>query len=301
MVNMNFSQLNAFLLLAQGFNVTETAERLHCTQPSVSIKIKNLEEELGVILFERINNRLYLTPQGKLYKEYASKIISMLDISKSHIKQMNDSSIGEIKFGASHFIGVYLLPKVIAQFKKEYPLVKISMDIGKSNHLIEKLKNHELDFLIMADNIFFNQKEHILNTFLNDPLVLIFPPNHWLSKRKNCSFSDIESELFIIKPKHSTTNKFLFENMGKHLEISKIHNTIEIDSIEGIKQGVIHNLGISILSKISVNQELKYGSLCSIPIKDFNIERGVRYIHYREKYISPAMNNFLKMLTKSNK
>lgn len=291
---MNLSQLDAFLLLANGFNVTETAERLFCTQPSVSIKIRKLEEELQTTLFERINNRLYLTPQGKVYQQYATQIINLVKSSSEHMRQFDDPSKGEIKFGASHFVGVYLLPQIMAQFRKQYPDVKLSMDISSSTQLIHKLDTQELEFLIMSDHIYLDPTEYHLDTFLIDPLVLICSPTHRLAKKKHCRFSDIESEVFLIKPEHSATRDFLLDRIKENNK--EIKNIMEINSLEGIKQGVIHGLGISVLSRLSILQELKSGLLCEISFDDIQFSRGIRYFHHKEKYISPATKNFLSVL-----
>ncbi|AYY81781.1 MULTISPECIES: LysR family transcriptional regulator [Proteus] len=291
---MNLSQLDAFLLLADGFNVTETAERLFCTQPSVSIKIRKLEEELQTTLFERINNRLYLTPQGKVYQQYATQIINLVKSSAEHMRQFDDPSKGEIKFGASHFVGVYLLPQIMAQFRKQYPDVKLSMDISSSTQLIHKLDTQELEFLIMSDHIYLDPTEYHLDTFLIDPLVLICSPKHWLAQKKHCRFSDIASEVFLIKPEHSATRDFLLDRIKENNK--EIKNVMEINSLEGIKQGVIHGLGISVLSRLSILQELESGLLCEIPFDDIQFSRGIRYFHHKEKYISPATKNFLSVL-----
>lgn len=291
---MNLSQLDAFLLLASGYNVTETAERLFCTQPSVSIKIRKLEEELQTRLFERINNRLYLTSQGKIYQQYAAQIVNLVKASSEHMRQFDDPSKGEIKFGASHFVGVYLLPQVMAQFKRESPLVKLSMDISTSTQLIHKLDTQELEFLIMSDHIFLDPTEYHLDTFLIDPLVLICSPEHWLAKEKHCCFSDIESEVFLIKPEHSATHDFLLDRFKENNK--KLTNMMEIKSLEGIKQGVIHGLGISIVSRLSITQELKAGLLCEITLDDISFSRGIRYFYHKEKYISPSTKNFLSVL-----
>lgn len=291
---MNLSQLDAFLLLANGFNVTETAERLFCTQPSVSIKIRKLEEELQTTLFERINNRLYLTPQGKVYQQYATQIINLVKSSSEHMRQFDDPSKGEIKFGASHFVGVYLLPQIMAKFREQYPEVKLSMDISSSTQLIHKLDTQELEFLIMSDHIYLDPTEYHLDTFLIDPLVLICSPEHWLAKKKHCRFSDIASEVFLIKPEHSATRDFLLDRIQENNK--ELKNVMEINSLEGIKQGVIHGLGISILSRLSIMQELKSGLLCEIAFDDIQFSRGIRYFYHKEKYISPATKNFLSVL-----
>ena len=210
------------------------------------------------------------------------------------MRQFDDPSKGEIKFGASHFVGVYLLPQIMAQFREQYPDVKLSMDISSSTQLIHKLDTQELEFLIMSDHIYLDPTEYHLDTFLIDPLVLICSPEHWLSKKKHCRFSDIASEVFLIKPEHSATRDFLLDRIQENNK--ELKNVMEINSLEGIKQGVIHGLGVSILSRLSIMQELKSGLLCEIAFDDIQFSRGIRYFYHKEKYISPATKNFLSVL-----
>lgn len=297
---MNLSQLKAFILLAKGINETEAAKQLHCTQPSISMRIKKLEEELKTTLFERLNNRLYLTPQGRLYQQYASQIINMVDESSRHIRQFDDPGTGHIKFGASHFIGVYFMPLIISLFKKKYPRIKISMDISKSHQLIDKLNNQELDFLVMADNIYFNPKDYTLETFLFDPLVLICSPSHKLANQKKCNLSEVIDETFLFKSEHSSVRHFILNKIQCGSVQRNISDIMVIDSIEGIKQGVIHDLGVSVISNLSVKREVESGLLCSLLINDANLERGVRYVYNKNKNLTPATEYFLSLLTHEN-
>jgi len=295
---MNLNQIEAFLVLSECLSVTETAQRLFCTQPSISIKIRKLEEDLKTVLFERVNNRLFLTPQGTIFKQYAIQIMNLIKASREHVKQFDNPLHGTIKFGASNFAGVYLLPKIMAIYKKEAPTVNLSMDISTSSQLIHKLESQELEFLIMSDHIYIDAEKYKLDTFLTDPLVVICSPSHRLAKIGHCQFSDIESETFLIKPEHSATRDFILSRLEE--EHKTLRNVMEISSLEGIKQGVIHGLGISIVSKLAVLHEIRAGVLCEIGLDDMTFSRGIRYVHHKDKYISPATRNFLSVLTKQS-
>ena len=193
---MNINQLKTFIVLADCLSVTETSKRLFCTQPAVSIKIRKLEETLNTVLFERINNRLYLTEQGKIFYSYAEQIISTLEMSVEHLHQYDDPNYGKIIIGASHFVGVYLLPQVI--------------EILSSQQLIQGLENHSIDFIIMSDQIYFDPQKYDVNRFLSDELILIVPPDHVLATYESCHFEQLCDELFIIKPEN-----FFYSNFQK--------------------------------------------------------------------------------------
>lgn len=299
-VSMNLQQLKAFVVLSECLSVTETADRLFCTQPSVSIKIKNLEQDLNTVLFERINNRLFLSEQGKIFRQYALKVLQLLETAKEHIHQYDDPSYGKITFGASHFVGAYLLPKVIAKYKQIAPNVEIRMDILPSQQLIQRLENHELEFVIMSDQVTFEdkEKEYVSERFFDDELILVASSSHPLARQYSIDFCDLLSETLIIKPNQSETSKFLL----KHLENSQILQlkTLEINNLEGIKHCVLNLLGVAIISKLAVEQELKSGLLKEIKLKKYQFIRGISYVHHKSRILSPATYNFLQVLNQLN-
>lgn len=291
---MNLSQLKTFMVLSECLNVTETAEKLFCTQPSVSIKIKKLEDSLNTVLFQRINNRLYLTEQGKIFRTYVQKMLSTLETSMEHLHQYDDPNYGKITVGASHFVGVYLLPQIIAEYKKLSPNVELSIEILPSQQLIQKLENHQIDFLIMSDQVYFDPHKYQTHTFLSDELTLIASPHNPLSQQKECSFEQLSQQQLIIKPNLSETRKFIFQQFTAE-QIAQL-KIMEFNSLEGIKHCVINNLGVSIISKLAVTHELNGQLLVELPLQTLKFKRGINYILQRDKYVSPAMGRFLSLL-----
>lgn len=291
---MNINQLKTFIVLADCLSVTETSKRLFCTQPAVSIKIRKLEETLNTVLFERINNRLYLTEQGKIFYSYAEQIISTLEMSVEHLHQYDDPNYGKIIIGASHFVGVYLLPQVIAEYRKLSPNVELRLEILSSQQLIQGLENHSIDFIIMSDQIYFDPQKYDANRFLSDELILIVPPDHVLATYESCHFEQLCDELFIIKPKNSQTRKFLLQQFSKD-QISLL-KFMEINSLEGIKRCVMNGLGVSIISRFSVENELKMGMLKAVELDGFQFKREINYIYHKEKRLSSAIGRFIGLL-----
>ncbi|KYK90888.1 LysR family transcriptional regulator [Aggregatibacter actinomycetemcomitans] len=291
---MNINQLKTFIVLADCLSVTETSKRLFCTQPAVSIKIRKLEETLNTVLFERINNHLYLTEQGKIFYSYAEQIISTLEMSVEHLHQYDDPNYGKIIIGASHFVGVYLLPQVIAEYRKLSPNVELRLEILSSQQLIQGLENHSIDFIIMSDQIYFDPQKYDANRFLSDELILIVPPDHVLATYESCHFEQLCDELFIIKPKNSQTRKFLLQQFSKD-QISLL-KFMEINSLEGIKRCVMNGLGVSIISRFSVENELKMGMLKAVELDGFQFKREINYIYHKEKRLSSAIGRFIGLL-----
>ncbi|GGI46803.1 LysR family transcriptional regulator [Paenibacillus marchantiophytorum] len=295
---MNVNKLQTFLTLSECLNFTEAAERLYCSQPSVSMQIQSMEDDLGVPLFDRIGKKLYLTKQGEHFKPYAEQIINLLASAKDHIRQLEDLSFGTLSIGASNFVGVYLLPRMLREYTTSFPNIKINMNITSSNHLIHMLETNKVDLLILSDRVRIDETRYQRTTFYQDELVLIVNPEHKLAKQKTCTLADLTNETFILKPNKSATRVYLEDQFQEH-GFTPPHY-MEISNLEGIKQGVIHNLGVSIVSNFAIQQELKHGLLVKVPIQGIQFLRGISYVYPRNKHFSPAANKFLPLLDQAN-
>ncbi|MGG1639382.1 LysR substrate-binding domain-containing protein [Paenibacillus sp. NRS-1760] len=291
---MNINKLQTFITLTECLNFTEAAEILYCSQPSVSMQIQSIEEELGVPLFDRIGKKLYLTKQGENFKPYAEQIINLLHTAKDHIKQLEDLSYGTLSFGASNFVGVYLLPMILKGYTKKFPQIKINMNITASNHLVHMLESNKVEFLIISDRIEIDESHFQRKTFYEDELVLIVNPLHPLAHKQECTLEDLVNERLIIKPDKSATRIYLEKKFAEYgLEFP---TQMEISNLEGIKQGVIHELGVSIVSSFAIQQEIKSGLLVKVNIKGVKFNRGISYVYHRNKHLSPAAKQFISLL-----
>lgn len=291
---MNFTQLKTFVVLAECLNVTETAEKLFCSQPSVSIKIKKLEDTLGVTLFDRSGNRLHLTEQGKIFRRYAQDMLHLNHLAREHIHRYDDPAYGKISIGASHFTGTYFLPHILAEYKKTAPDVEFSLNILSSRQLLRSLDNRDTDLLVMSDRIDIDTQHYHCHTFYPDESVLVVSPQNPLAGQNTCTLHDLLPHTFLIKPSHSETYKFLAQHLGGLL--GERLTTMEISTLEAIKQCVMNNLGISVISRLAVKNELAGGQLIEIKPENLTFRRGIRYIHRKDKLLSPAAQRFLSLL-----
>ncbi|OPH59759.1 LysR family transcriptional regulator [Paenibacillus ferrarius] len=291
---MNVNKLQTFITLSECLNFTEAAELLYCSQPSVSMQIQSIEEELGVPLFDRIGKKLYLTKQGEQFKPYAEQIINLLHSAKDHMRQLEDLSFGTLSIGASNFVGVYLLPSMLRTYSTAFPNIKINMNITSSNHLLHMLDTNKVDFLVLSDRVRIDEARYQRTTFYQDELVLIVNPLHRLAQKKECTLEDLVNETLILKPDKSATRLYLEDQFKEHGFAPP--NYLEISNLEGIKQGVIHNLGVSIVSSFAIQQEINYGLLVKVPVQGIQFLRGISYVHHRNKHFSPAAKQFLPLL-----
>ncbi len=258
------------------------------------MQIQSLERDLGFPLFDRIGKKLYLTTQGEHFKPYAEQIINLLHTSKEHIKQLDNLSHGTLSYGASNFVGVYLLSAILSDFNHKYPGIKINMNIISSNHLIQMLETHKVEFLVLSDRIPIDENRFHCKTFYQDELVLIANKHHPLAQKDSCTLTDLVDETWILKPNKSATRSYLEEEFKKYGFI--FPNYMEISNLEAIKQAVIHGLGISVVSSLAIKQEIESGILVEIPIKGIHFRRGIRYVYQKGIHLSPAAKEFIAML-----
>jgi LysR family transcriptional regulator, transcriptional activator of the cysJI operon len=291
---VNLTKLQTFITLSECLNFTEAAEQLYCSQPAVSMQIRSLERDLGFPLFDRIGKKLFLTTQGEHFKPYAEQIINLFQTSKEHIKQLDNLATGTLSFGASNFVGIYLLPAILSQFNNKYPCIKINMNITSSSHLINMLESNKFEFLVLSDRIPVDENVFQSKTFYQDELVLIVNQQHRLAGKDECTFEDLINETLILKPNKSATRTYLEKEFIEYG--FKFPKSMEISSLEAIKQAVIHGLGISIVSNFAIKQEIANGLLVEIPIKGVKFNRGICYIHHRGKHLSPAAFQFISLL-----
>ena len=290
---MDLQKLQAFLTLAECKNFSEAAEQLYLSQPAISKQIQTLEDDLGAPLFNRGNKQTTLTIQGERFLPYALEIVNLYQTAQEHLAQLEHLNEGIISFGATHFIGVYIMPAIIATFQKEYPNIEINMKISNSKALLADLEHRKLEFLILSDYIATSENKHHVRVFMEDELVIIASKNHPLAQKEYCDLTELANETFINKDRSSQLH-FIEEELEKHQ--FTIKQGIKISNQEGIKQAVIHNLGLSIMSAKAIATEVAVGQLAAIRIKNINLVRGIQLTYDKRRFLTPAAKAFFDYL-----
>ena len=171
---MTFRHLKIFVSLYENnFNTTKTAASMHMTQPAVSLAVKELEQYYGVALFDRIGNRLKITPAGLRFYEYSSHIIALFDEMDNSMK--NWDLAGTIRVGSSITIGSQFLPAYVNSFQSHYPGTRVKAQIAPSKQLEQMILNNELDFALIEGSS--HNPSFICEEYMEDHLTVICPAN----------------------------------------------------------------------------------------------------------------------------
>lgn len=286
-LNITFRQLKVFESAARHLSYTRAAEELHLSQPAISMQIKQLEESVGLPLFEQIGKKMHLTSAGREMHTYSQSIGQLLDEAEFVIEELKGVSRGTLAISvattASHFA-----TRLLAAFSRRYEEVTIRLDITNRASLREQLEANQPDLVIMGQPPEGVEVES--EAFMQNPLVMIAPANHPLAKEKNIPLKRFEDEHFVVRESGSGTRSSIQRFFDQH-GVS-FHTGIEMSSNEAIKQAVEAGLGLGIVSIHTLELELQTGILVILDLQDFPIMRNWHIVQRSGKRLSPVAQMF---------
>lgn len=258
LLHLSLNSLMVFHEVAKNKSFSKAAERLFISQPAVTQSIKEIELKLGMSLILRDRGGITLTNVGRILFKYTYKISSHLMEIENVLGNLKKKHYGLLKIGTTEALSKCLMPNLLSKFQSSFPDLKISVDVGNSEQIERSLLTYQNDLaLIGVTNRISPRFESY--PFLNEELVLIVPPTHPLAANGPVSLKKIEEYPLIIRAEGSMTRKILlraFKGLGIHPPM-----LIEAASSEFIKQWVLEGKGISIIGKMTVEEEEKGGPL----------------------------------------
>jgi LysR family transcriptional regulator, transcriptional activator of the cysJI operon len=294
---LNLEHLKVFYTAAKKKSFSETAKILHMSQPNISLQIRQLEESLNIKLFKRTTRKIDLTPAGHLLFHSAERIFDLIHEAKKEITILADSTHGVLNIGASMTIGEHILPYVLGSYRKEYPNVQIIMEICNSEQVIEKLVNEEIQLAFVQSMITYPKFRQ--RPFFEDELIIIAAQDfeHPITDLNDRIHIDSIFSLPLILRESGSGTRLVIDNYLKrnHYDPDKLNVILELENTQSIKSAVESGMGISIISKASVQHELRLKTLKQLTIKDMNLKRDF-YSVYDEKKLNPASESFLNFI-----
>lgn len=276
--------LRVFLAAARTCSFTKAAQALNITQPAVTHQIQNLERMFKAKLFLRQRNKITLTKAGEILYRYADEIGRLYRQAKNEMTELTGNVFGDVLFGATSLLGIYLLPLIMGGFKQTYSGVNISMLVGNSREVMSYLQDGIVELAIVSEPV--PEKRFVAIPFYEDHLTLIVPPDHPWCVEKEISAERIFEEDFLIREPGSGTREIYTKALqqlypNKHLKVAMV-----LGSTEAIKRGVIGGMGISIVSPLACHIEVKQGLLRKIALKGLKIKRGFDIVYRSEENLS---------------
>ncbi len=259
------------------------------TQPAVSNILKQLEDYFDCRLIEVVRKKLSLTEEGHKLLDCAQQIRTIIDNTKSEINLIHGIIAGHLRV-ATVSTAKYFVPRLLGAFKNLYPQVHIELTVKNREQIISRLEHNLDDFVIMSQPPELNTIEKA--DFYHDQLVVVASVQHRLANKKNMSLKDLKDEAWLMREKGSGTRIAIQSIFKKHRLQPNI--TMEIDNNESIKQAVMANMGISIISKKSIELELATKHIKILDIQGFPIQYKWFLVKNKQKKLSHVASEFHK-------
>jgi len=286
---MELRQLRYFIRSADLLNFTEAAHALYISQSTLSQQVKQLEDELGMLLFDRVGKRVRLTEAGSLFLPYARQTILDAEGGKHVIDDLKGLKTGKLHIGATYGLTTLLTP-VLINFSKQYPEIKIVVDFGTSEDLFEKLKSAKVDFVLSFLQIEENEK-FVSQPLYESRLCLVTHHSNEFAGKKSIKLQDLESIPLVLPGKGFNTRHFLDDVLVK--SNIKANIKMELNDINTLLQLVETGNWCTIMTFSAVKGRK---SLQTIPIKGLDITSQASITWLKEAYRKKAAQVFTDMV-----
>ncbi len=293
-------QIQVFLAVSELLNFSRAAEKIYLTQPTVSGHLKNLEQYLRVQLIERGGKEVRLTPAGELFHPFARRIFSLQERAQREMLLYAGAERGSLEIGGSNTPGQYILPQTIGLFTVQHNQVKITLKIGDSNSIIRQVADGELELGLVGTPA--PEANFISQKCLGDELILVANPKTAKNLSNPIELGELQKLPFIIRERGSGTRQIMQSALQiRGLErLDKLNLIAEMGSAEAIRQALKSDLGVAIVSSLSVAEDLKNGNLIKITLPDEPIRRHFYLIHNRDRRLSPLAEALSQYILQEN-
>ena len=290
---MDFRQLEAFVNVARYRNFSRAGKALFLSQPTISLHISNLEKELSTPLFDRTSKEVNLTPAGIEFLNYALDMINMKNRALHNIVSSQKKITGSIKIATTTTPGLVLLPQAIEKFQNLHPEVKFVVEEKSTNVILEDVCSLTSDLGLIGVHV--ENERFISNHLFDDELVFICAENADIEDIVD--MSAIANYKFITRSDQSSTRLELERSMVEQgYEIGLLENVVESDNMNLIVKLISNGVGISYLSKTIYECYRKTMPVKSFQIKGLNLSRSIYLITNKRRTLSPAAEDFIKLL-----
>ena len=292
---MSDRRLQVFYTVARILSFTKAAETLHMTQPAVTFQVRQLEDHFNTRLFDRTHNKIVLTDAGQKVYFYAEKIFELNSEMEHSLRALSEDTSGTLSIGGSTTIAQYTFPTLLKGFREKYPELSIRICEANTEGIVAKVESSMIDLGIVEAPV--SNQDLDVDIFRADELVLIMHPEHELAKKEYVKPLDIINLPFITREEGSGTKSVIFDYFTKHnIEKNNINICMELGNSESVKGAVETGIGVSILSKTTIEKELQLKRLSYVPLYP-KLTRNFYFVKKRHKFrlkVTDELINYAK-------
>jgi DNA-binding transcriptional LysR family regulator len=295
---MDIHQLRVFASVFRNKSFSKASEELHLTQPTVSNHIKALEDEFGTKLFDRLGRTIIPTKEAEVLYSHSLEIIERAKTLKEAVGEMKKDLTGKLVIGASTIPGVYLMPRMMTGFQKKFPAISFQILISDSRGIAESVLKHELLIGIVGAKLENDQARYV--PFVEDELIAVSSPS--FTNNDMIPLKELLMLPIVLREEGSGTRRETERFLeSKGLSLGSMHISGIFGSTDAVKQAVKAGLGVSILSRFSVADELKYKVLKEIKLTDIQMKRRFYIVTHKKRTLPRLYETFMKhIMAESN-
>ncbi|WP_295583366.1 LysR family transcriptional regulator [uncultured Lamprocystis sp.] len=286
-MHITLRQLRVFEAVARHLSYTKASQELHLSQPAVSMQVRQLEDDVGIPLFEKLGKKTELTEAGRELFNYSRSINRSLLELEEVMQALKGVSRGGLHLAVASTVN-YFAPRLLAVFHQRYPGIAPRLDVTNREALIRLLENNSIDLALMGFPP--TEVEVESEAFMPNPLVVIAPPTHPLVGQPDIALTRLAQETFVMRETGSGT-RLAMERFFKEQGMP-IRHGMQMTRNEAVKQAVRSGLGLSVVSLHTIELELETGRLKILDVAGFPLLRQWHLVYRRAKRLSPAARAF---------
>lgn len=286
-MHVSLRQLRVFEAVARHNSYTRAAEELHLSQPAVSMQVRQLEDEIGLPLFERLGKQVVVTEAGREVFHYSRAIGQSLREMEEVLESLKGVSRGTLCIAVASTVN-YFAPRLMAIFQQRHPGIGLRLDVTNRESLVQMLDSNSVDLVLMG--VPPRNVEVEAEAFMDNPLVVIAPPDHPLAGERGIPLARLAEETFVMREEGSGTRQAMerfFSERGQ-----EIRHGMQMTRNEAVKQAVRSGLGLSVVSLHTIELELETRRLVTLDVEGFPDRRQWYLVYRRGKRLSPAAGAF---------
>ena len=288
---MEIRNLKTYIEVCEKESFTKAAQQLGYTQSTVTAQIKQLEEELGVSLFDRNGKHIQLNTVGEELLSYANKIVALEKEAKNLLSDTSEPK-GLLRLGVIESVGSFLLPDILRVYMQRYPLVDIQVCNGTTREIMQMLRQNQIDLMLTLDDRVVSP-DWICVLEKKAEIIFLCHPHHPFAGRTDVPLSEVVCENMLLTERKCNYRQTFEALCSAHGFFQK--SCLEIGFTEMILNFTEHNLGLSLLPAFTAVKRLESGLLSTFSVRDIRIEMLVQLIYRKSKYCSPSMKAFIQL------
>jgi DNA-binding transcriptional LysR family regulator len=291
---MTFAQLRTFEAVARLNSFSRAAEELHLTQPAVSAQVVALENALKLKVFDRVGKTFTITEQGRVVLQCAQDIQGRVGQLQRELEDLSAMNRGTLRIGASHVVGVYLLPEILSRFRVLYPQVELGVKVQPYRSVIELLLRGELDIAVVGGGHAMSDDRIAAKPIMEDELVVVAAPHDPITEAGSISVADLCKLSFVMPARDTASGESILDQLNAYGVT--LNSIIEFGNVGAVKKAVEAGMGISILSRYAVSRELQEGRLQTLAVHGLSFKRHVFLCWHQDRPFSKLTTAFVHFI-----